>query len=64
MIDYARRLSKDFPQVRVDFYEIDDRLVFGELTFSSNGGVQSNYKKEYIRSLGEELKLPAEKLND
>lgn len=64
MIDYACRLSKGFPQVRVDFYEIDDRLVFGELTFSSNGGVQSNYKKEYIRSLGEELKLPAEKLND
>ena len=59
MIEYARRLSEDFPQVRVDYYEIDDRLVFGELTFSSHGGIQSNYKKDYIRSLGEELKLPS-----
>ena len=63
MIEYATRLSQDFPQVRVDYYEIDDKLVFGELTFSSNGGVQSNYKKEYIKSLGAELKLP-EKYND
>ena len=58
MIDYAIRLSADFPQVRVDYYEIDDKLIFGELTFSSNGNVQSNYKKEYIDSLGEKLQLP------
>jgi len=58
MIDYATRLSADFPQVRVDYYEVDDRLIFGELTFSSNGNVQSNYKDEYIRSLGDALELP------
>lgn len=59
MIEYAKRLSEGFPQVRVDYYEIDDRLVFGELTFSSNGSVQSNYKDEYIKSLGNELELPS-----
>lgn len=58
MIDYAKRLSADFPQVRVDFYEIDSKLVFGELTFSSNGSIQSNYKDEYIKSLGAKLQLP------
>ena len=63
MIDYATRLSEDFPQVRVDFYEIDDMLIFGELTFSSNGSVQSNYKYNYIKSLGKELVLP-NKYND
>lgn len=63
MIEYAKRLSEGFPQVRVDYYEIDDRLVFGELTFSSNGSVQSNYKDEYIKSLGNELELPS-KFND
>lgn len=63
MIAYATRLSEGFPQVRVDFYEIDDKLVFGELTFSSNGSVQSNYKTEYIKSLGEQLELP-NKYND
>lgn len=58
MIDYAKRFAEDFPQVRVDYYEVDDKLVFGELTFSSNGNVQSNYKEGYIKSLGAELQLP------
>lgn len=63
MIDYATRIARDFPQVRVDYYEIDDRLVFGELTFSSHGAIMSNYKDEYVKSLGDLLELP-EKLND
>jgi hypothetical protein len=58
MIEYATTLCAEFPQVRVDFYEIDDRLLFGELTFSSNGNVQTNYKKEYIIELGKRLQLP------
>lgn len=63
MIDYATILSKDFPQVRIDYYEIDDRLIFGEMTFSSNGAIQSNYKDEYVQQYGELLVLP-EKFND
>ncbi|MBO7119856.1 MAG: hypothetical protein J6W03_06020 [Bacteroidaceae bacterium] len=63
MIDYATRLAQDFPQVRVDYYEIDDKLVFGELTFTSHGAIQSNYKDEYVQSLGELLILPP-KYND
>ena len=63
MIEYATRFAQDFPQVRVDYYEIDDKLVFGELTFSSHGAIMSNYKDEYIKSLGELLVLP-EKIND
>ena len=62
MIDYATKLSSDFPQVRVDFYEVDDTLIFGELTFSSSGSILSKYKQEYISKLGELLVLP-EKLN-
>lgn len=58
MIEYATLLSQDFPQVRVDYYEIDDKLVFGELTFSSNGAIQSNYKDEYIKKYGDLLILP------
>lgn len=33
MIDLSRVLSKGFPHVRVDFYEVDGHLYFGELTF-------------------------------
>lgn len=34
MIAYAKLLSRDFPAVRVDFYEHDGELILGELTFT------------------------------
>lgn len=33
MREYATKLSKDFKFVRVDFYEIDGKVYFGEMTF-------------------------------
>ncbi len=33
MINIARTLSRDFPAVRVDLYDIKNTVVFGELTF-------------------------------
>lgn len=38
MIEMAEALSKDFPHVRVDLYNIDGRVVFGEMTFYSGSG--------------------------
>ena len=34
----ASILSKDIPHVRVDFYEIDNSVYFGELTFYTGSG--------------------------
>lgn len=33
MIDIAERLSEDFPFVRVDLYQVKEKVYFGELTF-------------------------------
>ena len=33
MLEIASVLSEDFPHVRVDLYDIDDKIIFGELTF-------------------------------
>lgn len=33
MMDVAKKLSKDFPFVRVDLYNINGKIYFGELTF-------------------------------
>ena len=34
MLDLARTLAEDFPQVRIDFYETPDgQVYFGEYTF-------------------------------
>lgn len=38
MIEYAKILSRDFSFVRVDFYEIEDKVLFGEMTFTPRGG--------------------------
>lgn len=38
MIKIAEKISKEFPFVRVDLYEIDDKIYFGELTFTPAAG--------------------------
>lgn len=62
MIDYAKKLSDGFPQVRVDFYEIDKKPVFGEMTFTTGYGYFNNDFYDY---LGSKIDLQkAEKLNN
>jgi len=39
MLGLARRLSADFPYVRVDFYSVRNKVYFGELTFTPGSGV-------------------------
>lgn len=57
MIKYATRLSADFKFVRVDFYEIDGEVFFGELTFIPAAAYiqYSNEHADFI--LGSYLKL-------
>lgn len=58
LILYAEKLAKPFPQVRVDFYLVGDRVYFGELTFSTCGNVMANYRKEKLALWAQELVLP------
>ena len=39
MINAAEKLSEDIPFVRIDFYEINGRPVFGEMTFYPDAGI-------------------------
>lgn len=52
MLDAAKRLSEGFPEVRVDFYEVNGKLYFGELTFTSNRGCQDFFTKEFLLEMG------------
>lgn len=38
MVEVAENLSKGFPHVRVDLYNIDGEVVFGEMTFYTSSG--------------------------
>ena len=45
MLEIAADLSKGFEYMRVDLYEVDNKILFGELTFTPNGNVMSYYKQ-------------------
>lgn len=57
MIKAASDLSKGFPQVRIDFYEVDGKLYFGEMTFTSNAGYMDFYTRNFMLELGKKVKL-------
>lgn len=52
MLQCARKLSAGFPHVRVDFYSIGDRLVFGEMTFYHGAGYLHFENEEFERLMG------------
>ena len=58
MKKYAQILSEGFPFVRVDFYEVEGKVYFGELTFFHGGGLGWFKPDEIDRQLGEQLILP------
>lgn len=61
MKELAEKLSKNIPFLRVDFYEIEDKIFFGELTFSPCAGYIPFDPEEYDKILGDMLDLPKEK---
>ena len=60
MLNKARQLSKGIPFVRVDFYSINDKIYFGELTFHPGSGLIDFHPREYDKIVGEKLELPVE----
>lgn len=52
MKEMATKLSRGIPQVRMDFYEINGRIYFGEYTFFSAGGFLLFQPDEWEQKLG------------
>ena len=61
MIELAENLSKNIPFVRVDFYEVDGQIYFGELTFYPGNGMEEFDPEEWDYKLGEWITLPDKK---
>ncbi|WP_300902908.1 ATP-grasp fold amidoligase family protein [uncultured Clostridium sp.] len=57
MMDLARKLSQDFDFVRVDFFMIDNKIYFSELTFYPLSGLIKFYNDETDKIWGNELKI-------
>lgn len=58
MINFAEIISKDMPFVRTDFYEADNKVYFGEITFFPAGGVGHFTSEEWDYILGSWITLP------
>lgn len=56
----AAKLSKGFPQVRIDFYEVDGKTYFGEMTFFHWSGMTPFEPEEWDYKFGSWIKLPTE----
>ncbi len=61
MKELAEILSEEIPFVRVDFYEIDQMIYFGEITFFPQAGYEKFNPEEYDRIWGAWINLPIQK---
>ncbi|NPV51417.1 MAG: glycosyl transferase [Candidatus Methanofastidiosum sp.] len=59
MLKLARILSKDYPHVRVDFYYVNDRIYFGEMTFYHGAGYEKFEPESLEMEMGSWLELPS-----
>lgn len=58
MVELARALAQPFPFVRADFYNIEGRILFGELTFFPQSGLGEFTPNEYDKQIAKNIILP------
>ena len=58
MLDLCRKLTAGIPHVRTDFYVVNGRIYFGELTFYHGSGIEHFYPEDWNDRLGRLIKLP------
>ncbi len=62
MIEIAAKISQGFPQVRVDLYNVNGRIYFGEMTFFSASGMNNDLSREFQLMIGDMIHLPEPKV--
>ncbi len=60
MLTLSRKLAQGLPHVRVDWYSVNGKLYFGELTLYTHGGLCA-YGSGQDELIGEWLELPKER---
>lgn len=58
MIEIAEQLSKGIPFVRIDLYNLNGKIYFGEYTFYPGAGLEEFTPEEWDYKLGNLIKLP------
>ncbi|POO85651.1 ATP-grasp fold amidoligase family protein [Clostridium sp. 3-3] len=55
MLEYAKKLSNPFYHARVDFYIVNNKVIFGEITFTNGAGFDKCSSYEFDKRLGDWL---------
>ena len=63
MKEISSKLSEEFPEARVDLYDVNGEVKFGEITFYDGSGYMTFIPDSFDAKFGEEFILP-EPLND
>lgn len=58
MIEFSKVLSEGLPFSRIDFYEVNGKLLFGEITFFTWSGLGKFTPEKYDEILGSWIELP------
>lgn len=58
MVELSRKLAENIPFLRADFYEINNTVYFGELTFFPGSGFTAFDPPEWDEKIGQWLELP------
>lgn len=61
ILQYAEILAEGFPQVRVDFYIKENKVIFGEMTFTAACGRLVSFTNEALDKMGKEIILTKDK---
>lgn len=67
LLNIASKLSQGLPQARIDLYNINGKIYFGEITLTSNYGMMPYYTQSVLDDMGAHCTLPkrsvAERIN-
>lgn len=57
LLEVAAKLSKGHPCVRVDLYNVNEHVYFGEMTFTSSGGMMDHFSQDFLDLAGSMIVL-------
>ena len=58
MLECSRKLAVGTISLRTDFYSINGKIYFGEITFYQEAGFAHFEHEEFAKKLGDQIKLP------
>lgn len=63
LINVVKKISKDFLEVRIDLYNVNGKIYFGEITLFNQSGLDKDITYETDIMWGNKIQLPIEEVN-